>query len=299
MATTPLRTALLAIALTAATAACGSSASSNETGAATRPASPDRPVASSTSVLTVRPIDPVDRLVTIDHGNLHLRCTGRGAVTVLLLAGWDKGSETWGPFEGGVSEHARTCAYDRFGTGTSDAPATDQTFATQVADLHAALDVAGEPGPYLVVGHSFGGPEAVTFASSFPDEVSGVVLIDASPASWPSVVCSVPAYEAGCDLMRDPARDGERLDVFPAFEQVSRISSLGDLPLTVITAASRNPDGLTPTERARLERLWRDGQARWAGLSSSSKVVTVDHTGHDIHVDQPQTVLDEVVGLLP
>ena len=298
--TTTLRTAVLAIALAAATAACGSSTSSNESNAATsHPAGSNRPVASSTTAPADRPTQPIDRLIEVHHGKLHLRCVGDGPVTVLMLSGWDQGAEAWGPFDGAVSKHARACAYDRFGTGTSDAPATNQTFATQVADLHAALNAAGEPGPYLVVGHSFGGPEAVTFASTFKSEVTGIVLIDASPDTWPSTVCSVPAFQSGCDLMRDPARDGERLDVFTAFEQVSKITSLGDLPLTVITAAHRNPDGLTPQEQARLDRLWAEGQDRWAGLSSSSKVVTVDHTGHDIHVDQPQTVLDEVVGLLP
>ena len=300
MPTTTLRTALLAISLALAAAACGSSTSSNEGHTAmTRPAGSDRAVASSTTVPAERPTQPDDRLIEVDHGKLHLRCTGDGPVTVLMLAGWDEGTEAWGPFEGAVSEHARACAYDRFGTGTSDAPATTQTFASQVADLHAALDAAGEPGPYLVVGHSFGGPEAVTFASKFKGELTGVVLIDASPDTWPSVVCTVPAYQGGCDLMRDPKRDGERLDVFPAFEQVSKITSLGNLPLTVITAAHRSPDGITPAEQARLDQLWADGQQRWAGLSSSSKVVTVDDTGHNIHIDQPQAVLDEVVGLLP
>lgn len=293
------RTAVLAIALALAATACGNASSSNQGHTAlSRSVALDRSVAPSTTV-AVRPTEPVDRLIEGEHGKLHLRCAGAGPVTVLMLAGWDKGTEAWGPFQGAVFKHARACAYDRFGTGTSDAPATNQTFATQVADLHAALHAAGEPAPYLVVGHSFGGPEAITFASTFEGELSGVVLIDASPDSWPSVVCSVKAYQGGCDLMRDPRRDGERLDVFPAFEQVSKITSLGDLPLTVITAAHRSPDGLTSEEQARLDQLWADGQQRWAELSSASKVVTVDDTGHDIHIDQPKAVLDQVVRLLP
>ena len=300
MTSTPVRTTVLALALAVAAAACGSSTPSDDGHRATsRSASSSHPVVSSTTVSAVRPTQPVDRLVDVEHGKLHLRCSGRGPVTVLMLAGWDKGAETWGPFEGAVSKRARSCAYDRFGTGTSDAPATNQTFATQVADLHAALAAAGERGPYLVVGHSFGGPEAVTFASKFEGEVTGVVLIDASPDDWPSVVCSVPAYQGGCDLMRNPEGDGERLDVFPAFDQVSKVSTLGDLPLAVITAAHRSPDGITPAEKARLDRLWAAGQERWAALSSSSKVVTVEDTGHDIHIDQPQQVLAEVSRLLP
>ena len=278
---TTIRTALLTVALTLAVAACGTS-------------SPHDAEASAR-----RPTDAIDRLVPTAHGKLHLRCSGQGPVTVLLLAGWDKGADSFGAFDGSVARHARACAYDRFGTGTSDAAPTDQTFSTQVADLHAALEAANEPGPYVVVGHSFGGPEAVTFASTYEDEVHGVALIDASPDDWPSVVCTVPAYQGGCDLMRDPGRDGERLDVFPAFEQVADVSTLGDLPLIVITAAHRLSDGITPDEQVSLDRRWAAGQQRWADRSSRSRVVTVEHTGHDIHLDQPQVVLDAVVELLP
>ncbi len=298
---TTIRTALLTLALTVAVAACGSP-SPNDGHAAPPPTGSPRSTASSTTTTTprvARPTGATDRLVPTAHGELHLRCSGRGPVTVLLLAGWDQGADSFGPFEGSVAQHARACASDRFGTGTSDAPTTNQTFSTQVADLHAALGAAGEPGPYVVVGHSFGGAEAVTFASTYEDEVHGVVMIDASPDDWPSVVCSVPVYQGGCALMHDPARDGERLDVFPAFEQVARVSTLGDLPLTVITAAHRSPAGITPDEQAALDRRWAAGEQRWADRSSRSKVVTVEHTGHEIHLDQPQVVLDAVVGLLP
>ena len=70
-------------------------------------------------------------------------------------------------------------------------PAT-QTFATQAADLHTLLQSAGEPGPYVIVGHSFGGAEAVTFASMFPTEVRGLLLVDASPPAWNTAICAVP-----------------------------------------------------------------------------------------------------------
>ena len=162
---------------------------------------------------------------------------------------------------------SRACSYARFGTGTSDAPATTQTFATQADDLHELLDAAGEPGPYLLVGHSFGGAVAVTFASKYAYQVAGLVLLDATPTGWPDVVCSVPAYEAGCAVMHDPALDPERVDVFPAFAEVATITSLGDLPMTVMTAADREGNGMTPDELERLDHLWNEGEARWAALS--------------------------------
>jgi pimeloyl-ACP methyl ester carboxylesterase len=218
---------------------------------------------------------------------------------VLLIAGWDDAGDKWGAIEPVTAERARVCSYSRFGTGTSDAPSTTQTFATQAADLHALLVGAGEPGPYVVVGHSFGGAEAVTFASTYEGEVTGLMLLDASPTSWPATVCSVPAYEAGCTVMRDPSLDAGRLDVFPAFEEVATITSLGALPMTIMTAAHRDSSGLTAEQVTRLEAKWAAGMDDWAGLSKASSVVVVEDTGHHIEVDQPQLVIDELLKLLP
>jgi pimeloyl-ACP methyl ester carboxylesterase len=298
--------ALLTVTISLATSACGGS-NTQETAVAaplattTTTVTPatttvERPTeVSPATTIVERPTETVDGLVRIDHGQMHLRCVGAGSTTVLLIAGWGDGGTNWGAIEPAIAERARVCSYARFGTGTSDPPSTNQTFTTQADDLHALLDTAGEPGPYIVLGHSFGGAQAVTFASRYPDEVTGLILLDATPTTWPSTVCSVPEYEAGCAAMRDPALDPERVDAFLAFEEVATITSLGDLPMTVVTAVHRDGSGLPPGELERLDTLWNEGVERWAGLSSSSTVVTVEETGHHIELDQPQLVIDELL----
>lgn len=281
--TNTITAAMITIAISLGASACGGSSA------------PDDP----TPAAVGRPSRPLDELVRIERGQMHLRCVGAGPSTVLLVSGWGDGRNHWGAIETAVDDHARVCSYERFGTGASDPPPSTQTFSIQADDLHALLDVAGERGPYVVVGHSFGGAQAVTFASMYADQVTGLVLLDASPTTWPGTVCSVPAYGAACDAMHNPEMDAERLDVFPAFEQVASISSLGELPMTVVTAAHRDGTGLAPGELERLDALWAEGQARWAALSSSSRIVTVDDTGHHIEIDQAQRVIDEVLRLLP
>jgi pimeloyl-ACP methyl ester carboxylesterase len=283
-----------AIASVLIAAACGGAGSDAVAGA---PSTTTTSVGTTTTVVD-RPTGSYDELVGVTDGQLHIRCGGSGDATVLLIAGWDGASEDWAAVEPAIAQRTRVCSYDRFGTGTSDAPSAPQTFEMQVADLHELLDEAGEPGPYIVVGHSFGGAEAVTFASTFPDEVAGLVLVDASPATWPDTVCSVPAYAGGCAVMRDPSQ-GERLDVFPAFEAVAAVSSLGDLPMTVMTAAHRSPEGLTAEELTRLDMLWAEGTHAWAQLSTKARIVTVQDSGHSIQIDQPATVIDEILKLLP
>jgi pimeloyl-ACP methyl ester carboxylesterase len=287
MATITLPKALATVALTLTVAACGAS---NATPAADAPP--------STTTTIERPDGPVDELVPIDSGRMHLRCAGSGDSTVLLISGWDEGDESWSAIEPTLDVRSRVCSYERFGTGTSDPPSTTQTFETQAADLHELLHAAGEPGPYVVVGHSFGGAESVTFASEYSDEVTGLMLVDASPATWPTTACSVAAWKPLCDVFHDPTLDPERLDVLPAFESVAAISSLGDLPMTVMTAAHRIDPTLTPAELARLDAAWAKGVERWASLSSASTVVTVQDTGHHIQLDQPALVIDQVASLL-
>ena len=134
-----------------------------------------------------------------------------------------------------MAESTRVCWYSRFGTGASDPPSKPQTFSSQARDLHALLRAASEPGPYLVVGHSYGGAVAVTFAAQFPESVRGVVLIDASPPGWNQASCDVPddgteaagEFRRSCDAVADPSRNPERLDGPAAFAGVAAIRSLG------------------------------------------------------------------------
>jgi pimeloyl-ACP methyl ester carboxylesterase len=279
----------LAIAAVVATAACGEAAV------------PDAPA----SAPIERPAQHVDALVDVGSGRLHLRCDGAGNVTVLLVAGWGGSTESWATVDSSLADSARVCSYDRFGTGTSDVPTTTQTFGTQASDLAALLRSAGEPGPYVVVGHSFGGAEAVTFAARYPDEVAGLMLLDATPPTWPAASCAVPddgtdaarSFQALCAAMHDPTQNPEHLDVIAAFDEVAQIDALGALPMTVVTAAERSFPGLAESELARLDAVWNAGVSEWAAMSSSSTVVEVD-TGHDIQLEQPALVVREVLTLL-
>jgi pimeloyl-ACP methyl ester carboxylesterase len=296
---TTLRSISLALAGAAVLAitACGEDAPDGAVG--------EEASAASAAAPTERPTGHVDELVDVGTGRLHLRCDGVGSVTVLLVAGWGASTASWATVDRSLADSARVCSYDRFGTGTSDAPATTQTFGTQASDLAALLRSAGEPGPYVVVGHSFGGAEAVTFAARQPNELVGLVLLDATPPTWPAAACAVPddgtdmagSFRTLCAAMHDPTQNPERLDVVAAFEEVTQIDALGALPMTVVTAAERSFPGLAGSELARLDAVWDAGVSEWAALSTSSTVVEVD-SGHDIQLELPALVVREVLALL-
>ena len=172
MASTRTRTAaVVLVALTLLAGACSTTTTPN---AATRP----------TTI--------VDDVVATPNGRMHLSCQGAGDTTAVLIAGFNDDGRNWSSVTPSLAASTRVCWYSRFGTGDSDQPSTPQTFASQASDLQALLRAAAEPGPYLVVGHSYGGAVAVTFASLFPESVRGLVLIDASPPGWDTATCAVP-----------------------------------------------------------------------------------------------------------
>ena len=144
-------------------------------------------------------------LVEIDGGRkIYLECRGTGSPTVVLISGTRGAYDDWtdlidpknpagapNPGESAVfpqaSKFTRVCAYDRPGTSRNNNTVTDSTPVLQpttaqqgVADLHALLTAAKEPGPYILVGHSWGGLIARLFASTYPDEVAGLVLADSA-----------------------------------------------------------------------------------------------------------------------
>jgi pimeloyl-ACP methyl ester carboxylesterase len=123
------------------------------------------------------------QLVDIGGRRINLHCTGAGGPTVILMAGLSRWSLVWYKTQPEIAKRTRVCAFDRAGFGFSDPAPQPQILPDTVSDLHAALQAADVPGPYVLVGHSLGGLEARLFAQRWPREVAGMVLLDTSYAA--------------------------------------------------------------------------------------------------------------------
>ena len=121
-------------------------------------------------------------LIDIGGRKLELLTRGQGSPTVIIEAGMGvPGVEdaAWRAVIDEISKSNRVCIYDRAGLGKSDPPPKLPRTSLDVAnDLNALLTKAGVPGPYLLVGHSYGGIHIRMFASQYPDKVLGMVLVD-------------------------------------------------------------------------------------------------------------------------
>jgi pimeloyl-ACP methyl ester carboxylesterase len=121
---------------------------------------------------------PPGRLVDLGGHRLHVHCSGAGHPVAVIENGFDEFSSDWSLVQTRLSRITRTCTYDRAGYAWSDPGPKPRTFDQINMELREALLRLGEQGPFLLVGHSFGGPVVRRFAETYPGDVAGLALVD-------------------------------------------------------------------------------------------------------------------------
>jgi pimeloyl-ACP methyl ester carboxylesterase len=304
------------------------------------------------------PFPPPGKLVDVGGWRLHLSCTGEARPpqpTVILEAGVGDFSVEWSLVQPGVAQFARVCSYDRAGDGWSDLGPHPRTFRQIVYELHTLLDKAGVKPPLVLVGHSYGGWLVRLYASTYPAEVAGMVLVEAGADDpWrlmpdgkllrasdlvkgrpiPAVKVADPlrvgdippdalrqmraGMEEAVRHANDPPRDklpadarrmrtwalgqlGHLAAAANPFEveelaglRAERAKSehpLGDMPLIVLTRGISEKDG--PDGEA-FAAEHRRGHAALAALSRNGRLVVAAHSGHHIHLDEPDLVIQSI-----
>jgi len=124
---------------------------------------------------------PPGRLFDVGGLHLHAICQGQGTPTVILEAGLSCTHLDWSCVIPEIAKNTRVFAYDRGGYGWSDPCPKPRTGLRMVSELHALLQKAGVSSPYILVGHSYGGLLVRLYASQYPEEVTGIILVDGSP----------------------------------------------------------------------------------------------------------------------
>jgi pimeloyl-ACP methyl ester carboxylesterase len=255
---------------------------------------------------TLVPRGRYDGWYDVGGRRLFLRCTGSGGPTVVFENGL---TLDWYDLQNQLSGLTRVCSYDparQAGpSGRSDPAPGPRTGIDRIRDLHALLAAARVPGPYVLAGHSNGGLFSLLYASRYPGQVAGMVLIDGvhpnyHPRSievakrfvprelWDQVVaaaCGIPPVQADAELMdicRAEAQTRAALAAHP----------LRRMPLAVITHGGEHfPPGSEPAAQ---ERLWQQLQNELAAMQPGSVHVIATRSGHDIQHEQPELVLAQI-----
>jgi pimeloyl-ACP methyl ester carboxylesterase len=268
------------------------------------------------------------QLVDVGGHSLHIQCVGTGSPTVVLDAGLGGTSLDWNLVQMQIGQTTRVCAYDRAGMGWSESGPTPRTPARIADELHTLLGNAGIAGPYILVGHSLAGKNVRMFALQHPDEVVGMVLVDArseyvdehtSPAEAQTFQQAVAAQGTLYGLARTLGLVrliGASQVEMPATSEVTRMeialfaSSQRGLDATLAEALERATDDgqlqaapplgdlplIVLAAGESMEHLphWPEAQRRLAALSTNGRLIVVEESGHGIHTEQPARVVDAV-----
>lgn len=262
---------------------------------------------------------------------VHLYCTGTGSPTVVIVGA--ESSFDWGLVQPGVSGFTHVCSYDHSGTAWSD-PGPKDSCQLRVSEVHTALKNAGIPGPYVLVGHSLGGLIARIYSGQYPNDVAGIVFVDhalamlsrrpprdggAAPPIPPPTL--PPGAKIGGTIEDDPnvskmaVRDRELhrwwtsqardqpstqdtvdmlMDCIEQADGVMKegIYPLGNKPIADVTAGLAPP--LPPPVAEDWRHKYAELQTKLMSLSTNSKQLVAENSGHFIIIDEPEVVIDAI-----
>jgi pimeloyl-ACP methyl ester carboxylesterase len=234
----------------------------------------------------------------IDAGGHQLRMlvSGQGHPAVVFETGGSPASggalEAWERVQPAVSKFATTVSYDRAGIAWS-APGPKPRDARQVArELHTALGNAHVPPPYILVGHSFGGPLTRVFANLYPSEVVGMVLLD-------------PTQEEFMEWNRarapghDERQDEEWKQIQASLTQAHQSRVPEGIPVTLITAMGPRvlPSFVTPEQKAELNAfrpMWLKFHQQWIEKLPRGRHLITENSGHGIPFEEPELVVKAI-----
>jgi pimeloyl-ACP methyl ester carboxylesterase len=229
---------------------------------------------------------------------LYLRCTGRGAPTLVLEAGEGAAGNTMQPVRALYETTHEVCTYDRANVGRSGQAPVPRTSGSMVQDLHRLLAVAKVPGPYLLVGHSAGALLVQAYARQHLEEVAGVVAMNPVPpwVAWSrQALPQMTQPERQEETAYYKGENGESID-YRDLSHATRTSGPRDMPFRLLIstiAQCESPDDVCGRTYAAYETIMQRTAADWA----EGQLSQVD-TGHDIYIHEPsavQTAIDDVL----
>jgi pimeloyl-ACP methyl ester carboxylesterase len=275
--------------------------------------------------------DPVDGdfagLIDIGGRSLYLTCTGSGGPTVVLVTGYRDTSDIWSidqlnPTDPrtmvmpSVAEFTRVCAYDRPGTATSlgdddligrsDAIPQPRTVTEAAEELHALVHAAGIETPFVLAAHSLGGAIARVYASAYPKDVSGMVLIEAysefiealmTPEQWQALVAFNVEYGTDTIIPIPGYGDIETIPYGSMNQELRDTAPLSAIPLAVLSHGVPFEIDTVPeefTSAAELENFLTAANEQQATLAPDGRYWLGATSGHYVQQDQPELVIEAI-----
>jgi pimeloyl-ACP methyl ester carboxylesterase len=238
-------------------------------------------------------------MVDVGGRSLYIHCEGEGSPAIILVPGEkDSSSTIWeiSDLFRKLAATTLTCAYDSPGYGKSDSAPQPRTAQDATDDLHMLLTIGQIPGPYILVGHAFGGWPTILYAAQFSEEVVGMVLMEPYHPDigyrWSAAFPTASPYDSRYVIgLRKIVNEWYNEDyVIISSEQVRAVTSLGDLPLFVITNARGYTVFGPEVNQAMNETSWAASE-ELAALSTNSKWIKIEDSSYIIWEQKPEEVV--------
>ena len=214
--------------------------------------------------------------------------SGEGETTVILDAGLGGTSEDWSKVQPEVANFSKVFSYSRAGLGQSEKALIPRTCKDIISDLRSLLLSANLHPPYILVAHSWSGINARWFASQYPEEIAGMVLIDAVHENKYEQFEKILSEEKANRMwafVKDPSKNDENIDRMASIEQVHGKQILFDFPLIILTRA---------TDSDEMNKIETNLQAEFLKLSTNSRQYFSKHNDHFIQNLEPELVIDSI-----
>ncbi len=264
-------------------------------------------------------------LVDVGGHQVYLECHGSGSPTVILASGYPNAGDIWTiaeshppPVAEGLAASTRVCLYDRPGSlrstddrgvqvaeplpGRSQTVPGPRTGAAVVAELHDLLVDAGVPGPYVLVGHSLGGLFNLLYARTHPDQVVGLVMVDATP---PAMAELMTAREWDTILGKQTLEPqspikGYALESYDVRAVIKELNALPPTPKmpAVLLVADKTPPGAPKEWTTVLDRVTTEARARFVAAIPGSRLTRVPNTTHYIQLQRPDVVIETTTSVI-
>jgi pimeloyl-ACP methyl ester carboxylesterase len=235
------------------------------------------------SWLADRAVRDLPSRVDVDGRLLRMRIEGKGSPAVVLEIGLGGALEEWAAVQPAVARFTKVVAYDRLGAENTQPMLTGREIALE---LHAVLDRAGIEPPYVLVGQSFGGIYNRVFASMYPDEVAGMVLLDPSQEDF---IKWMEANHPTKSINRSDVENWpEGAGIWDTLDEIKSSSPPPNVPVIVATGTRPSDDPI----RIAVLPVWTQSHANWTKSLPQGRHVLVPESGHGVHVEASQRVVD-------
>ena len=242
---------------------------------------------------------PDPTFVSVPGGRVHVAIQGQGAPPVIFESGLGEGVSTWESVQPEIAKSTLTLAYERKGLGLSSPSTQRRDGVTLATELHELLQAKKLKPPYVLVGHSLGGAVVQVFARRYPNEVAGLVLVDAEDGriverlkaaltkqEWAARDSALAKYGP-----MPPAAKREYDDMVQSGGEFESIGRLPKIPIVLLSGTQVDPGfpGNPLEQRIKLE-LHR----QFMDENPQTKQVFVPESRHYIQNDAPDKVIEAI-----